>query len=210
MFVIFRGSETTSLRVMLIFLLILDICSLFGCITSAVCSTQLPPWQLPLDFVTMINLSIILGTYGLTSLLCNGLTFYGLRKKNRIFLVPYLVFLPLVLTSLIILIIKNILTRGITPETLFIPMAVGFILTIVWLKLMRHWFVMSMMTSSSRGRSPDVEGFHGYQYSSTVFRTPRTPSTPDLPPPYENVVSVKDENKTETPPPCYEAVNEMK
>ena len=198
------------MRVLLLFLLIVDICCMFGCITIAVCSTQLLPWQLPLDFVTMINLSIILGTYGLTSLLCNSLAFYGLRKKNRIFLVPYLVFLPLVLTSLIILIIKNILTRGITLETLFIPMAVGFILTIVWLKVIRHWFVMSMMTRSNRGRSPDMEGFHGHQFHSTVFRTPRTPSTPDLPPPYENVVSVKDGNKTETPPPCYEAVTEMK
>ena len=75
---------------------------------------------------------------------------------------------------------------------------------------MRHWFVMSTMTRSNRGSSPDMEGFHGHQFPSTVFRTPRTPSTPDLPPPYENVVSVKDENKTETPPPCYEAVTEMK
>ena len=202
-------SETTSLRVLLVFLLVLDICSIFGCVTIAVCSTQLPPWQLPLDFITMINLSIILGTYGLTSLLCNGLAFYGIRKKNRIFLIPYLVFLPLVLTSLMILVIKNVLSQGITPETLFVPMAIGFILTIVWLKLMRHWFVMTM---SSRGRLPDMESYPGRQMFTTApgTRIPQTPSTPDLPPPYENVVSVKYTCKIETPPPCYEAVTQTK
>ena len=66
-----------------------------------------------------------LGTYGLTSMLCNTLAFYGLRKNNRIFLVPYLVFLPLVLVTIVIFIVKSILSKGLTPELLFIPMAVG-------------------------------------------------------------------------------------
>ena len=58
-------------------------------------------------------------------MLCNTLAFYGLRKNNRIFLVPYLVFLPLVLVTIVIFIVKSILSKGLTPELLFIPMAVG-------------------------------------------------------------------------------------
>ena len=65
------------------------------------------------------------GTYGLTSTLCNILAFYALRKNNRVFLVPYLVFLPLVLVTIVIFIVKSILSKGLTPELLFIPMAVG-------------------------------------------------------------------------------------
>ena len=48
-----------------------------------------------------------------------------MRKNNRIFLVPYLIFLPLVVVTIVIFIVKNILSKGLTPELLFIPMAVG-------------------------------------------------------------------------------------
>ena len=58
-------------------------------------------------------------------MLCNSLSFYSLRKNNRIFLVPYLIFLPLVLVTIVIFIVKSILSKGLTPELLFIPMAVG-------------------------------------------------------------------------------------
>merc|ERR1712029_734071 len=157
--------------------------------------------------VTMINMTILLGTYGFTSLLCNCFALHGLKKENRVFLVPYLVFLPLVLTSIVILIVKNILTRSVSPEMLFIPMAIGLILMIVWLKLVRHWFLMSV-------NLPVPSGYN--------FITPRrrragvgASSSPDLPPAYDNVVALEDAEDTEerpvnkveeTPPPAYQDV----
>merc|ERR1719495_1668994 len=203
-----RIQENTSLRVLLVCLLALDISAVIGCVSAAVVTAILPSFQLPSDKVTMINMTILLGTYALTSLLCNCFALHGLKRENRVFLVPYLVFLPLVLTSIVILIVKNILTRSVSPEMLFIPMAVGLILMIVWLKLVRHWFLMSAIIPNLSSAPT------GYN-----FTTPRhgrqgagINSSPDLPPAYDNVVTSEDTedrpvNKVEeTPPPAYQDV----
>ena len=65
-----------------------------------VAHTNWNPSELPLDYMTMIKISIILGMYGLTSSLCNCLVIFTIKKKNRVFLIPYLFFLPLTAMSL--------------------------------------------------------------------------------------------------------------
>jgi len=215
----YRIQENTSLRVLLVCLLALDISAVIGCVSAAVVTAILPSYQLPSDKVTMINMTILLGTYGFTSLLCNCFALHGLKKENRVFLVPYLVFLPLVLTSIVILIVKNILTRSVSPEMLFIPMAIGLILMIVWLKLVRHWFLMSVNLPAPSDSNVDIENLRLRGYN---FITPRhrragvgANSSPDLPPAYDNVVALEDAEDTEerpvnkveeTPPPAYQDV----
>ena len=106
------------------------------------------------------------------------------------------------------------LTTGITPESLFIPMALLFLLLIVWLKFMRLWFVMkSCQVSPRRGRR--LAAGEGAAVS------PRTPYTlphitltlspsDDPPPNYDQTMSRPiQQPHEETPPPCYaEAVKE--
>jgi len=218
----YRIQENTSLRVLLVCLLALDISAVIGCVSAAVVTAILPSFQLPSDKVTMINMTILLGTYALTSLLCNCFALHGLKRENRMFLVPYLVFLPLVLTSIVILIVKNILTRSVSPEMLFIPMAVGLILMIVWLKLVRHWFLMSASIPNPSSASTDLNvdiDIENLRLRGYNFTTPRhgrqgagINSSPDLPPAYDNVVTSEDTedrpvNKVEeTPPPAYQDV----
>jgi vacuolar-type H+-ATPase subunit I/STV1 len=202
------------MKILLSCLLFLDLFVIVSCVSISVSISTLHPSQLPTDFVTMINLAILLGTYGLTSTLCNILAFYALRKNNRVFLVPYLVFLPLVLVTIVIFIVKSILSKGLTPELLFIPMAVGLVISIIWLKIMRHWFVLTPDNQILRRRSVSVdpELVRSYVQSLVVNPapdSPQGPASPDFPPSYENLVfepSSYPKEVTETPPPCYEEV----
>merc|ERR1712155_111878 len=98
--------------------------------------------QLPASLTTLVNIAVLLATYSLTAILCNCLAVQGLRNDSRTFLVPYLIFLPLVLTSLIVYVVNTVLTRGLSPESLFIPMVLGLVLSVVWLRIVRHWILM--------------------------------------------------------------------
>merc|ERR1711971_1007808 len=152
----------------------LDLFVILSCVSISVGLGTLHPSQLPTDFVTLVNVAILLGTYGLTSVLCNSLSFYSLRTNNRIFLV------------------KSILSKGLTPELLFIPMAVGLVISIIWLKIMRHWFVMSPEIQVARRVSVDPELVRSYVQSleATPASPPglASPDLSDLPPSYEDLV----------------------
>jgi len=205
-----RSEETSSMKILLSCLLFLDLFVILSCVSISVGLGTLHPSQLPTDFITLVNVAILLGTYGLTSVLCNSLSFYSLRTNNRIFLVPYLIFLPLVLVTIVIFIVKSILSKGLTPELLFIPMAVGLVISIIWLKIMRHWFVMSPEIQVARRVSVDPELVRSYVQSleATPASPPglASPDLSDLPPSYEDLVPEYSKCVTETPPPCYEEV----
>ena len=181
-----RREEYSSMRLLLLILLFLDIFALLGCVAIVTSVANLRPDQLPLNLSTMINLAILLGTYSLTALLCNSLAVYGLRTDSRVFLLPYLLFIPLVLTSFIVLIVKNCLTRGLSPESLLIPMALGLVLSVVWLQMVRHWMVMGLGGAGGRDQEAAAAA-----------------ASPDQPPDY-NHVAVQRGGKMESPPPCYE------
>ena len=174
------------MRLLLLILLFLDIFALLGCVAIVTSVANLRPDQLPLNLSTMINLAILLGTYSLTALLCNSLAVYGLRTDSRAFLLPYLLFIPLVLTSFIVLIVKNCLTRGLSPESLLIPMGLGLVLSVVWLQMVRHWMVMGLGGAGGRDQEAAAAA-----------------ASPDQPPDY-NHVGVQRGGKMESPPPCYE------
>ena len=198
-----------SLRILLTFLFFIDVSCITGCITIAVCSYKLDPSELPLDYMIMIKIAIVLGMYGLTSTLCNCLAIFAIKKKNRVFLIPYLVFLPLTATSLLTLLVKNILTRDTTPESLFIPLTIILVLTVIWLKMLRNWINMAVWESRER---VDLERLGSYR---SQLRSPRiivqSPSSPDLPPSYDNVGSVQErECLEETPPPSYSDATDVK
>ena len=173
------------MRLLFLILLFLDIFALLGCVAIVISVANLRPDQLPLNLSTMINLAILLGTYSLTALLCNGLAVYGLRTENRVFLLPYLLFIPLVFTSLIVLIVKNCLTRGVNPESLLIPMALGLVLSVVWLQMVRHWMVMGL--GGAGGRDQEAAAAPA--------------ASQDQPPDYD--VVAQRGGKMESPPPCY-------
>ena len=186
---------------MLVFLLFLDIFALAGAVAITVCVVTMKRDQLPASLTTLVNIAVLLTTYSLTAILCNCLAVQGLRNDSRTFLVPYLIFLPLVLTSLIVYVVNTVLTRGLTPESLFIPMVLGLVLSVVWLRIVRHWILMGRWLprplSGPRGRrNRDSEA----AMSPGSSLQPPVLATPDHPPEYDHVV-----NK-ETPPPCYEEV----
>ena len=201
-----RAFNKTSLKILMTCLFFIDVLSISGCITIAVLSFELHPSDLPLDHITMVKISIILGMYGFTSSLCNFLAFFAIKKKNRVFLVPYLVFLPLTAISLLILLVKNILTRNTTPESLFIPLTIILILTVMWLKMLRHWINMEAWETRER---VDVERLHRVYRHQLHSPSVQSPSSPDLPPSYDNVSSVQEqESLEETPPPSYNDITE--
>ena len=84
------------------------------------------------------------------------------------------------------------MSSGISPESLFIPMALLFLLVIVWLKFMRLWFLMKDYESPRRvvAALPSVP-------SITVTMSPSS----DPPPTYDNLQTSS--GHQETPPPCY-------
>jgi len=200
------------MKILLSFLLFLDLFAIVSCVSLGVSIMTLHPSQLPLDLVSMVNLAILLGAYGLTSVLCNALAFHGLRKEKRVFLVPYLVFLPLVLITILIFIVKCILTKGLTPELLFIPMAVGLVISIIWMKVLRHWFILTPDIGGQFSRRDSIDPELVRRYVQSLVSSPASPpipATPDLPPSYENLVLEQSDSSKEiieTPPPCYEEV----
>merc|ERR1711915_1021905 len=97
-----------------------------------------------------------------------------------------------------------------TPELLFIPMAVGLVISIIWLKIMRHWFLLTPDNQTSRRHSIDPEIVRSYVETFVVDpASPLGPVLHDMPPSYDEVVEEEAEYSKEimeTPPPCFEEV----
>ena len=77
-----RVEEFSSMKVLLCCLFVLDVVAITACVILAV-FTSIKPSHLPYSVQTLVNLSVLLGTYGITSLLCNSLAYYGVEKNIR-------------------------------------------------------------------------------------------------------------------------------
>ena len=87
-------------------LLVLTTIDIFFLVTSAVifCTSFIykdPPFNRKL----LLNISAVVGSYGSISSICNCLATFGIKKGRRCFLLPYLAFLPMVISLLFIILI---------------------------------------------------------------------------------------------------------
>ena len=185
--------DCNSIDVLLKFLLLVDVLSLVVSVSLAVCAGYMPQHKLPLPRITLLNLTVILGVYGLLSMLCNFLASHGVKSSSKVFLLPYLLFYPLVVTILTITIINSVLTSALTVETLLLPLGLSLLLTLVWLRFVRLWYLLSTEVTQRprRGRAePDLEWSEvNLQTPVRVSLAPEQPPAYDSPPGYEEAVS---------------------
>eukprot|EP00092_Neocalanus_flemingeri_P108772 GFUD01139704.1.p1 GENE.GFUD01139704.1~~GFUD01139704.1.p1 ORF type:complete len:211 (+),score=29.44 GFUD01139704.1:40-672(+) len=123
-----------------------------------------------LDRRLLLKVGTLLGSYSSVSVVCNVMASYGVRAWRRFFLLPYLIFLPMVLTIMLHLVY-------------------------IWLKLLKQWFAMSkpMMATTPEFNQQDVEPealtlatvFALLHLSPDVGQD--TVTTRDLPPSYETL-----------------------
>ena len=84
----------------------------------------------------------VLFSYGSVSVICNRLASYSIRSWRRSFLLPYLTFLPMVLTMSLIYLVRLIFMSGIS-EALLPPLIASTVIVYIWLKIFKQWFSMS-------------------------------------------------------------------
>ena len=182
-----------SFDILLKFLLLVDVFSLAGCLSLSVCAGHMPQHKLPLPRVTLLDLAVILGVYGLISILCNFLASHGVKSSNKVLLLPYLIFYPLVVTTLAISIINSVLASTITVESLLLPLGLSFLLTLVWLRFVRQWFLLTPVTTqrTRRGRQEPGQKWSevNLETPARVSQSPERPPAYDSPPGYEEAVS---------------------
>ena len=184
--------DCRSIDILLKFLLLLDVMSLSACLALAVCAGYMPQHKLPLARPTILYMTVILGGYGVLSLLCNCLASHGVKSCNKVFLVPYLIFYPLVVTTLMVFMINSVLTSVLAAETLLLPLGLSLVLSLVWLRFVRLWYFMSCQTRRSRRDRPQPDVEWRVVNLETPVRLSLGPDQPpayDSPPGYEEAVS---------------------
>eukprot|EP00092_Neocalanus_flemingeri_P040763 GFUD01044379.1.p1 GENE.GFUD01044379.1~~GFUD01044379.1.p1 ORF type:complete len:237 (-),score=34.54 GFUD01044379.1:110-820(-) len=173
--------------------LVFDVFCLLTCailLVSSCFSTDLP-----LDRRLQLKVGTLLGSYGLISVVCNVLASYGVRAWRRFFLLPYLIFLPMVLTIMLVYMARLLfITFGIN-EAILLPIISSTVMVYIWLKLLKQWFAMSkpMMATTTEFNQQDVESealalataFALLHLSPDVGQD--TVTTGDLPPSYETL-----------------------
>ena len=132
-----------SIVILLKFLLLLDLLVLAACVALAVCYGSLPPQKITINRLTLLYIILMLGAYGVFSLLCNCLATYGVKNRIKAFLVPYLIFYPLVVAITTIFLTNTVLSSNISVVTLLLPLFINVVLTLLWLRFVRLWYVLS-------------------------------------------------------------------
>jgi len=124
------------------FLLIFLICDIFNllCGISCFCYGTWLANDLAEKF-TLLSLGKVMMMLGLVSGSCNMLTRIGIRMWKRVFLVPYLVFLLMLLAYVLIGLSQSVKHRGVKEmDVLSILFILGIIF--IWHVIIRQWVYM--------------------------------------------------------------------
>ena len=99
----------------------------------------------------LVSISIVLGIYGSLSIICNILACYGITKGKHYFLIPYLVFFPIVISLLGVLLSRLLWLNGVNYYYyIALPFIASLLLAYVWIKLLKQW---AMLRHQSRRTS---------------------------------------------------------
>jgi len=164
----------------------------------------------PIKRKHLIYACVVIGGYGLLSVICNCLASFGIKKRRRYFLVPYLVFIPMVLSILFIILITSLCTKGVS-ELLAVPVVICLALSYVWVKLLKQWSLMSQIPTDNQQENIDIDRelfsvlavLDLSQRQAVIDLSQRNPGETlggvhdDPPPQYEAL-------EVENCPPCYE------
>ena len=185
----FRMKDCHSIVILLKFLLLVDVLSLTTCVGLVLCYGYLPPQKMTINRLTLLYIILMLGSYGVLSLLCNCLATYGVKNRIKTFLVPYLIFYPMVVAITSIFLTNSVLSYQISAVSLVLPIFISVVISLLWLRFVRFWFVLSTITSRPRGDSLET-GESMWSQSSLESPARDTPPPPyDSPPGYEEAVS---------------------
>ena len=140
----------TSIRYVLLVGKIFDILSLLS--SGIICfllllHVELP--FLPFDREQLLLACAVIGGYGTLSVLCNCAATFGINKRSRIFLLPYLVYIPIVISLLIILVITSAVFRVGVTEYLVLNLfaiVISLVLSRVWVKVLKQWNMMAQIS----------------------------------------------------------------
>ena len=183
-----------SMLILLKFLVLVDVLSLTSSVTLAICYGYLPPQKIPINRLILLYIIFMLGVYGVLSLLCNCLATYGVKNRIKTFLVPYLVFYPLVVAITTIYLTNSLLCSHTSVVTLVLPLAVSVVLSLLWLRFVRFWLLLSTLSPRLGGDGLEVGEA---VWSQTVLDTPARDQPPayDSPPGYEEALSAAGRRK---------------
>jgi len=129
---------------------ILFLTAVLGLISKG--QTQEPP----IKRKDLIYACVVMGGYGLLSVICNCMASFGIKKRRRYFLIPYLVFIPMVLSLLFIILITVLCTKGVN-EFLAVPVVICLVLSYVWVKLLKQWSIMSQIPTDNQQENIDID-----------------------------------------------------
>ena len=129
-----------TLNVLLLFFM----CDIFN-ILSGVSFLCYGTWKVlePVEKSAWISFGKYMVILGLMSGMCNFLTRFGIRIWSRSFLVPYIVFLVMLLTYVLIQFTQSVSLRGVKEVDSFSLLATLVILYI-WQIMVRQWIYMSL------------------------------------------------------------------
>ena len=185
-----RMKDCHSVVILLNFLLLVDVLSLMTCVGLGLCYGYLPPQKMIINRLTLLYIIFMLGSYGVLSLLCNCLAAHGVKNRIKAFLVPYLIFYPMVVAIATIFLTNYALTFSShnLVLSLALPMFIIVVLSLVWLRFVRLWFFLSTVTS--RRREDSLETGESV-WSQVNLDTPVRDQPPpyDSPPGYEEAVN---------------------
>jgi len=114
------------------------------------------PQDPPIKRKDLIYTCVVIGGYGSLSVICNCLASFGIKKRRRYFLLPYLVFIPLVLSLLFITLTTVLCTKGVN-EFLAVPVVICLVLSYVWVKLLKQWSIMSQIPTDNQEENIDID-----------------------------------------------------
>lgn len=176
-----------SIVILLNFLLLVDVFGLMTCVALGLCYGYLPPQKMTVNRLTLLYIIFMLGSYGVLSLLCNCLATYGVKKRIKTFLVPYLIFYPMVVAIATIFLTNSVLSSHMSVVSLVLPIFISVVLSLVWLRFVRFWFVLSTLTSRQRADSLET-GESVWSQVNLDSPTRDQPPPYDSPPGYEEAV----------------------
>ena len=195
----------TSIRYVLLVGKIFDILSLLS--SGIICFLLLLHVELPfLPFAReqLLYVCAVIGGYGTLSILCNCAATFGINKRSRIFLLPYLVYIPMVISLLIIIIITSAFRVGVSEYLVLLIFAIviSLVLSLVWVKVQKQWDMMPqiMIQQDSTDLERELASVLAIiQLSQRRVGDHNVGVDEDSPPLYESL-----DQQDACHPPCYE------